>query len=100
MRDLTRYRRALVRERTRERQRLEKVLEDAQIKLDTVVSDLLGVSGRSMLQALIDGQRDPAVLAQLARGRLRSKLNPLREALTGHFEDHHAVLCACCARRC
>jgi len=93
LRDLTRYRRALVRERTRERQRLEKLLEDAQIKLDTVVSDLLGVSGRLMLAALIAGERNPGVLAELARGRLRGKLPALREALTGHFSDHHAVLC-------
>jgi transposase len=99
LRDLTRYRRTLVRERTREKQRLEKVLEDAQIKLDSVITNLLGVSGRSMLEALIAGERDPGVLAALARGRMRGKRPRLREALSGHFEDHHAVICATMLRR-
>jgi transposase len=99
LRDLTRYRRTLVRERTREKQRLEKVLEDAQIKLDSVITNLMGVSGRSMLEALIAGERDPSVLAALARGRMRSKLPRLREALSGHFEDHHAFICATMLRR-
>lgn len=94
LRDLTRYRRTLVRERTREKQRLEKLLEDAQIKLDSVVSDLLGVSARAMLEALVAGERDPHVLAGMARGPMRAKLTRLREALTGQFEDHHAFLCA------
>jgi transposase len=94
LRDLTRYRRSLIRDRTREKQRLEKLLEDAQIKLSVVASDMFGVSGRAILAALIAGQRDPVVLAELARGRLRSKINQLREALTGHFQDHHALLCA------
>jgi transposase len=94
LRDVTRYRRSLVREQTREKQRLEKLLEDAQIKLSSVVSDVLGVSGRQMLQAMIDGQRDPRVLAEMALGRMRSKIPQLREALTGHFEDHHAFVCA------
>jgi transposase len=93
LRDLTRYRRSLIRDRTREKQRLEKLLEDAQIKLSVVASDIHGVSGRAILAALIDGQRDPVVLAELARGRLRAKIGPLREALTGHFTDHHALLC-------
>jgi len=93
LRDLTRYRRTLVRERTRETQRLEKLLEDAQIKLSSVISDLLGVSGRAMLQALIDGQRDPTALAELARGSMRGKRAQLIEALRGHFDDHHAFLC-------
>jgi transposase len=93
LRDLTRYRRTLVRERTREAQRLEKLLEDAQIKLSSVISDILGVSGRAMLEALIDGQRDPKALAELARGSMRRKTSVLREALTGHFDDHHAFLC-------
>jgi transposase len=99
LRDVTRYRRSLVREQTREKLRLEKILEDAQIKLDSVISDLHGVSGRQMLQAMIDGQRDPTVLAQMARGSMRRKIPQLREALTGHFDDHHAYLCATMLRR-
>ncbi|MGH2374935.1 MAG: IS110 family transposase [bacterium] len=94
LRDLTRYRRTLIRERTREKQRLEKLLEDAQIKLSSVISDIFGVSGRAMLEAMIAGQRDPRVLAQMARARMRSKIAVLEEALTGHFEDHHAFLAA------
>jgi transposase len=93
LRDLTRYRRVLIRERTREKQRLHNVLEDAQVKLSSVVSDLFGVSGRAMLEAMIDGQRDPAVLAQMAHGVMRSKIGALEEALRGHFEDHHAFIC-------
>jgi transposase len=99
LRDLTRYRRSLVREQSREKQRLEKTLEDAQIKLDTVISNLHGVSGRQMLQAMIDGQRDPVVLAEMAHGRMRTKIPQLRQALTGHFDDHHAFLCAAMLRR-
>ncbi|MCA1704303.1 MAG: IS110 family transposase [Actinobacteria bacterium] len=94
LRDLTRYRRSLVRERTREKQRCEKLLEDAQIKLSSVISDIFGVSGREMLAALIAGQRDPQALARLARGSMRAKTAVLTEALTGHFEDHHAFLAA------
>jgi transposase len=93
LRDLTRYRRTLIRERTREKQRVEKLLEDAQIKLSSVASDIFGGSGRQMLQAMIAGQRDPKVLAQLARASMRAKLRQLEEALTGHFDDHHAFLC-------
>ncbi|WP_230860866.1 IS110 family transposase [Actinoplanes aureus] len=93
LRDLTRYRRSLIRDRTREKQRLEKLLEDAQIKLSVVASDTFGVSGRAILAALIAGQRDPQVLAEMARGRLRAKIPQLREALTGHFADHHGLLC-------
>lgn len=92
LRDLTRYRRSLVRERTREKQRCEKLLEDAQIKLSSVISDIFGVSGRAMLEAMIAGQRDPRRLAALARGSMRSKTDVLEEALTGHFEDHHGFL--------
>jgi transposase len=99
LRDLTRYRRTLVRERTREKSRLEKVLEDAQIKLDSVISDLLGVSGREMLEAMIAGERNPQVLAQMARGPMRAKLTRLRDAMAGHFDDHHALLCATMLRR-
>lgn len=93
LRDLTRYRRTVVRERTRDKQRVEKTLEDAQIKLSSVVSDLFGVSGRDMLEALIAGQRDPHVLAEMARGSMRRKITSLVEALTGHFAEHHAFLC-------
>jgi len=93
LRDLTRYRRSLVRERTREKQRVEKLLEDAQIKLSSVISDIFGVSGREMLAALIDGHRDPKALAQMARGPMRSKVPILQEALTGHFTDEHRFLC-------
>src|SRR3954465_2709856 len=89
LRDVTRYRRSLVREQTREKQRLEKTLEDAQIKLDSVISDLHGVSGRKMLDAMIAAERDPRILADLAHGRMRVKLAQLRQALTGYFTDHH-----------
>ena len=92
LRDLTRARTAMTRERGREIQRLEKLLEDAGIKLSSVASDITCVSGRLMLQALIDGQRDPAVLADLAKRRLRAKIPELTEALTGRFSDHHAFL--------
>jgi transposase len=74
LRDLTRYRRSLIRDQSREKQRLEKTLEDAQIKLDTVIANLHGVSGRQMLSALIAGERDPKALAQLAHGVMRRKI--------------------------
>jgi len=93
LRDLTRYRTTLVQERTREVQRLEKVLEDAGIKLSTVASKLLGVSGRAMIEALIAGERDPDVLADLAQARMRGKIPALRDALIGRFSDHHAFIC-------
>jgi transposase len=93
LRDLCRYRRSLIREQTREKQRVEQLLEDAQIKLSSVISDTFGVSGRQMLAALIAGQRDPKALAQLARASMRSKIAVLEEALTGHFDDHHGLLC-------
>jgi transposase len=92
LRDLTRYRVALVSDRTGEKNRVEKLLEDAQIKLSVVASDIFGVSGRAMLAALIAGERDPQVLAQLARARLRVKIGDLEEAFVGHFTDHHAFL--------
>jgi len=92
LRDLTRARTAITRERGREVQRLEKLLEDAGIKLSAVASDITGVSGRLMLAALIEGQRDPRVLADLAQRRLRSKIPALTEALTGRFDEHHAFL--------
>ena len=94
LRDLTRYRRSLIQEQTREKQRLEKLLEDAQIKLSSVISELFGVSGRQMIEAMISGQRNPTVLAEMAHGTMRRKIPLLREALTGHFEDHHAFLAA------
>jgi transposase len=92
LRDVTRYRADLVAARTAEKQRVEKLLEDAQIKLSVVVSDIFGVSGRQMLSALIGGQRDPKVLAQLARGVMRGKIPALQEAFTGYFTGHHAFL--------
>lgn len=92
LRDLTRTRTAVVRERAREIQRLEKLLEDAGIKLSSVATDISGVSGRAMLDALIDGERDPAVLADLAKRGLRSKIPALTEALNGRFTEHHAFL--------
>jgi len=92
LRDLTRYRKSLIQERQREANRLHKVLEDAGIKLACVASDVLGVSGREMLQALISGTRDPEVLADLARGRMRSKLPALKQALVGRFKPHHVLI--------
>ena len=92
LRDLTRYRKRLIQTHTSEQQRVQKVLEDAGIKLDSVASDVLGVSGRAMLRALIAGQRDPDALAELARGKLRNKIPLLRQALRGRFNDHHAVM--------
>jgi transposase len=92
LRDLTRTRTAIVRERARGYQRLEKLLEDAGIKLTSVATDISGASGRAMLEALIAGERDPAVLADLAKQRLRVKIPALTEALTGRFGPHHAFL--------
>src|SRR5665213_2742478 len=92
LRDLTRTRTTLVRARAKEIQRLEKLLEDAGIKLSSVASDITGVSGRAMFAAMIDGQRDPVVLADLAKRRLRSKIPELTEALTGRFSEHHGFL--------
>ena len=90
--DLTRYRVDLLAVRTAEKRRVDKLLEDALIKLSVVVSDPFGVSGRAMMADLVAGERDPAVLAGLARGTLRSKTARLTEALTGRFTDHHAFL--------
>jgi transposase len=92
LRDLTRYRADLITTRTAEKQRVEKLLEDAQIKVSVVVSDVFGVSGRDMMRALIAGERDPKVLADLARGPMRGKTARLEEAFTGRFTDHHAFL--------
>jgi transposase len=92
LRDLTRYRVDLVSACTAEKNRVEKLLEDACIKLSVVASDIFGVSGRQMLQALVAGERDPTVLAQMARTRLRGKITELQEAFTGYFTEHHAFL--------
>lgn len=92
LREVTRYRKAVIQDRSREAQRLHKTLESAGIKLANVATDILGVSGRDMLQALIAGTHDPDVLAELARGRLRKKLPALRKALTGWFSPTHRVL--------
>jgi transposase len=92
LRDLTRYRKAVIEDRTRDANRLHKVLHDAGIQLSTVATDILGVSGRAMLEALVQGTTDPAVLADLARGKLRRKLPALRAALAGRFRPHHARL--------
>jgi len=92
LRDLTRLRTTLTTERSREIQRLEKLLEDAGIKLSSVATDIMGVSGRAMLAALIAGVTDPQAMAELAKARMRTKLPALAEALTGRFSEHHAFL--------
>lgn len=92
LRDYTRLRFDLTEERSRHKQRMEKLLEDALIKLSTVATDIFGVSGRAMIEALIAGERDPVVLAEMAKGRMRPKHGALVEALTGRFDDHHAEL--------
>ncbi len=92
LRALTRYRKTQIAERQREANRLHKALEDTGIKLGNVASDIMGKSGRAMLDALVAGTTDPEVLADLAKGRLREKLPALREALEGHFEAHHSLI--------
>jgi transposase len=92
LRDLTRSRAVLTHERTRHKQRGEKLLEDAQIKLSTVISDIYGVSGRAMLEALIAGERSPKALAGLAHGTIKASSSALTEALRGRFEEHHAFM--------
>jgi len=92
LRTLTRYRKALIGERQREANRLHKLLEDTGIKLDCVATDILGVSGRAMLEALAAGTTDPELLAELARGRLRTKIPALRQALVGRFDAQHALI--------
>jgi transposase len=94
LRDLTRYRKTLIRDRASEANRLHKVLEDAGVKLSSVASNVLGVSGRLMLDALCQGSNDSVALAELARGRLRSKLPALQRALESRFRDHHGFLVA------
>jgi transposase len=92
LRDLTRYQTKLTQERAREVQRLQKLLESAGVKLESVVTDVTGKSARQMIEALIAGERDPEVLAQMARTRMRPKIPDLRKALLGRFDDHHALL--------
>lgn len=92
LRDLTRYRKAQIEERSREAQRLDKVLQDAGIKLSSVASQILGKSARDMLNTLVAGGTDPEALAELARGKLRAKIPQLRQALEGRFSTHHAVI--------
>ena len=92
LRDLTRYRKSLIDERVREVNRLHKLLETANIKLSCVASDVMGMSGRSMLEALLEGKTDPEVLADLAKGKLRNKLPELKKALQGRFSTHHRFI--------
>ena len=92
LRELTRYRKHQIRDRAREVNRLHRVLEDAGLKLSTVATDVMGVSGRAMLDALLHGTTDPAVLAELAKGKLRKKLPALRQALAGRFRSQHGFL--------
>jgi transposase len=92
IRELTRYRKKLIEERTRELQRLSKVLEDGGIKIDSVASSITTLSARDMIEALIGGERDPRVLAELARGVMRNKIPDLTMACGGRFGDHHALL--------
>lgn len=92
LRDYTRLRVDLVQDRSRHKQRVEKLLEDALIKLSIVATDIFGKSGRAMLDALVAGERDPEVLAELALGKMRPKRAALKEALTGRFDDHHGEL--------
>ncbi len=92
LRELTRYRKTLVQERAQEVHRLQKLLEGANIKLASVATDVLGLSGRDMLRALIGGEQDPEALAELARGKLRAKLPALRQALQGRVQPYHLIL--------
>jgi len=92
-RDVLRYRAKVVQSRTSEVQRLGNVLQDAGIKIDSVASSITTKSGRAMIEALIDGERRPKVLADLALGRMRSKIPDLALALEGRFGDHHALMC-------
>jgi transposase len=94
LRQLTRYRSTLITSRGSEAQRLEKLIDTAGIKLTVVATDMLGVSCRLILRAMIDGERNPKVLAQLAKGRMRVKIGTLEQALSGRFTDHHAFLAA------
>jgi len=93
LRELTRYRKTQVDVRAKEIQRMEKVLQDAGIKLTSVASSVWSQSSRSMIEAMIDGERDPKVLAQMAKSRMRAKIPQLEEAFSGHFGTHHALVC-------
>jgi transposase len=93
LRDVTRYRKTQVEARAKEIQRLEKTLQDAGIKLSSVASKIWSQSSRAMIEAMIDGERDPAVLAQMAKSRLRAKIPQLEEAFSGRFGAHHALVC-------
>lgn len=92
LRELTRYRKTLVQERAQEVNRLHKVLESANVKLAVVATDILGTSGRDMLAAILAGEQDAAVVAELARGRLRAKLPALKQALEGRVSAQHRLL--------
>jgi transposase len=92
LRDMVRYRTKLIQDRSSEVNRVQKVLEDANIKLASVVSDVMGVSSREMLAQLIAGQDDAEQMAQLARGRMRDKIDELEQALTGFVQDHHRLM--------
>jgi transposase len=92
LRDLTRYRTKIVQERVREVQRLQKLLEDAGVKLTSLATDITGVSGRQMIEALISGERDPEVLAEMARTSMRPKIPELKKAMVGRFDEHHGLL--------
>jgi transposase len=92
LRNLTRYRKTQIQDRQREANRLHKILEDTGIKLDCVAADILGASGRAMLNGLVAGTTDPMVLAELAKGRLRAKIPALQEALEGRFDELHALI--------
>jgi transposase len=92
LRNLTRYRKTQINDRQRESSRLHKILEDTGIKLGCVATDILGKSGRDMLDALVTGTTDPTVLAELARGKLRAKIPALKEALEGRFDSEHALI--------
>lgn len=91
-RELTRYRRCLIRNRSQESNRIQKLLEDANVKLGSVVTDVLGVSGLEMLWALVDGEKDTSKLADMARGRMHSKKSELKEALNGRLKEHHRMV--------
>jgi transposase len=93
LREVTRYRKTQVDDRAREIQRLEKVLQDAGLKITSVASSVWSVSSREIIEALIAGERDEEVLAEMAKGRMRPKIPQLREALSGHFGPHHAIVC-------
>jgi transposase len=92
LRNLTRYRKSQIRDRQREMNRLHKIMQDTGIELDCVATDVMGKSGRAMLDALVSGTTDPVVLADLARGQLRKKIPALRAALEGRFDSEHPLI--------